>query len=71
MADITGKSDEYNPIKDELRKVVNLQDTEKYTALHYATQQWPQDTVRIILELGANIGIKNIYDEVSELTINL
>ena len=29
------------------------------TALHYATQRWDQDTVRRLLERGANIGIKN------------
>jgi hypothetical protein len=25
---------------------------------------WPQSVVRLLLESGANIGVKNIYDEV-------
>ena len=53
-----------NSIRNELRRVVNIQDKTKNTALHYATQLWPQDVVRYILELGANIGVKNIYEEV-------
>jgi ankyrin repeat protein len=35
------------------------------TALHYATQMWPQTVVRSLLEIGANIGLKNIYEEVA------
>ena len=59
--------DRRGSIKAELRNVVNLQDTTKNTALHYATQLWPQEVVRGILELGANIGVKNQYDEVKNL----
>ena len=29
------------------------------TPLHYATQFWDQDTVTKLLELGANIGLRN------------
>ena len=32
--------------------------------MHYATQRWSETTVRQLLERGANIGIKNHWDEV-------
>ena len=51
-------------MRRELINVVNLQDKMMNTALHYATQLWPQEVVRYVLELGANIGVKNVYDEV-------
>ena len=47
-----------------LKRVINLQDTMRNTALHYATQLWTQEVVRHVLELGANIGMRNEYDEV-------
>ena len=53
-----------NSIRKELKRIINLQDTLRNTALHYATQLWTQEVVRYVLELGANIGIKNEYDEV-------
>ena len=34
------------------------------TALHLATQFWPQSVVKSLLELGANIGLKNNLHEV-------
>ena len=34
------------------------------TALHYATQRWPEEAVTALLELGANIGIKNYLREI-------
>ena len=34
------------------------------TALHLATQSWPESVVKSLLELGANIGIKNKLREV-------
>ena len=54
--------------KEELRaqvaRVVNRRDALKNTALHYATQMWSQETVRKLLEAGANIGMKNHFEEV-------
>ena len=50
--------------KSKLKEIINLKDSLGNTALHYATQFWPQTVVRELLELGANIGLKNIYDEV-------
>ena len=47
----------------QMRKIVNKMDSLQNTALHYATQKWPQTTVRRLLELGANIGIKNHWKE--------
>ena len=47
-----------------LRSIINQQDELGNTALHYATQFWPQKVTAALLELGANIGLKNIYGEV-------
>lgn len=46
-----------------IRKIVNKRDILENTALHYAAQSWPQEIVRRLLELGANIGMKNHWDE--------
>ena len=48
----------------KLRAVINLKDGLGNTALHYATQFWSQSVVLTLLELGSNIGLKNVYDEV-------
>ena len=49
---------------NQMRRIVNKTDQYGNTALHYATQKWPQHTVRRLLELGANIGIKNYWREI-------
>ena len=60
--------------KEELRaqvaRVVNRRDALKNTALHYATQMWSQETVRKLLEAGANIGMKNHFEEVGQGHVN-
>ena len=48
----------------KLRSIINLTDKNGNTALHLATQFWPQSIVKSLLELGANIGLKNNLDEV-------
>jgi transient receptor potential cation channel subfamily A protein 1 len=48
----------------DIQKIVNRRDELQNTALHYATQMWSQDIVRRLLEAGANIGMKNHFDEV-------
>ena len=48
----------------QMKKLVNKKDDRGNTALHYASQKWSEDTVRRLLELGANIGIKNYWDEI-------
>ena len=47
----------------EVIKVVNVKDSRMNTPLHYATSLWPQSVARQLLNKGANIGIKNIWDE--------
>lgn len=47
----------------EIREVINVLDRMGNTPLHYATQMWSQSVVRMLLERGANIGMKNVYDE--------
>ena len=47
-----------------LRSIVNKRDELKNTPLHYATRFWSQQVVRRLLEVGANIGMKNHWSEV-------
>ena len=49
---------------DRLKLIVNKKDGLGSTALHYATQKWDEAVVRKLLELGANIGMKNYWNEV-------
>ncbi|XP_023328482.1 transient receptor potential cation channel protein painless [Eurytemora carolleeae] len=46
-----------------MKRLINRMDGFGNTALHYATQYWTQITVRELLELGANIGMKNEWGE--------
>ena len=56
--------EDYNSsVEAELKKIINKKDIEGNSALHYATQNWPQETTRRLLEAGANIGLKNKWDE--------
>jgi len=48
----------------QISSIINKKDDLGNTALHYATQKWPEATVRRLLELGANIGIKNHWKEI-------
>ena len=45
--------------KDTLYRLVNQQDNDGNTPLHYALKGWSQETVTRLLENGANIGIEN------------
>ena len=51
-------------LSQDISKIVNKRDAIKNTPLHYATQMWPQETVRMLLEVGANIGMKNHWEEI-------
>jgi len=51
-------------ITDQLKSIINKKDDRGNTALHYATQMWPQSIVRKLLDLGANIGTKNFWQEI-------
>ena len=50
-------------IQLELLKVINHKDLTQNVPLHYATNLWPQSISRKLLERGANIGVKNIWNE--------
>ena len=50
-------------LESELERCINKRDILGNTPLHYATQAWPQAAVRLLLERGANIGLKNKMDE--------
>jgi len=56
--------DKSSPIKKAMRKIVNNQDDNGQTAIHYATDLWSQDTVLRLLECGAHIGLKNRWQEI-------
>ena len=49
--------------QNNLKSIINIQDTHGNTALHYATQFWDNDTVTKLLLLGANIGLRNNLGE--------
>ena len=49
---------------DQVRSLVNRCDILDNSPLHYATEKWPTDVVRLLLQNGANIGIKNCWDEI-------
>ena len=56
---------ELNPdVHSQVKSLVNKKDDRGNTSLHYATQMWSQHTVRRLLQLGANIGMKNLWDEI-------
>ena len=57
-------------IRSEVCEIVNKRDSSSNTSLHYATQKWSSDTIRALLEHGANIGMKNRWDEVPIKSIN-
>lgn len=49
----------------QMRHVVNKRDKMGNTPLHYATTSgWSQNIVRKLLDLGANIGVRNWRDEI-------
>ena len=45
------------------REVINVLDRMGNTPLHYATQMWSQSVVRMLLERGANIGMKVAHNK--------
>ena len=52
-------------LTQDMKSIINKKDINGNTALHYAAQRWPQEGVRYILEAGANIGMKNQFNEVA------
>ncbi len=51
-------------LRADVRKIMNKRDVLKNTPLHYATQLWSQNIIRHLLEAGANIGIKNLWEDI-------
>ena len=63
--------DEYNStVEAEIKKIINKRDSSGNSALHYATHNWSQDVVTQLLQIGANIGLKNHWDETPISKIN-
>lgn len=56
--------DEDHDISKQMKMIINKKDRFGNTALHYATQKWPQKYIRKLLEFGANIGIKNNWEDI-------
>ena len=50
-------------VQKELLKVINHKDITQNVPLHYSTNLWPQRVTRKLLDRGANIGVKNVWDE--------
>ena len=50
-------------LSTELKKIINHKDEENNAPLHYATELWPQNIIRKLMELGANVGVRNVWDE--------
>jgi hypothetical protein len=49
-----------------IKQIINNQDPwyrGQNTALHYAGRKWSQDIIMLVLKSGANIGIRNSWDE--------
>merc|ERR1719228_2580000 len=51
-------------LRQQLTRVINKKDTLRNTALHYAAQLWGQQEVKELLDLGANIGVRNWRGEI-------
>ena len=49
---------------EQIRSIVNHQDKQMNTPLHYAVKTWPSNTVVKLMQLGANIGLKNNRGEI-------
>ena len=58
------ESEDNKEFKTEISGLVNRRDGVGNTPLHCATQKWSEKTVRRLLERGANIGIKNKWNEI-------
>ena len=52
-------------IQSQIQSIINKKDINGNTALHLAAQKWPQEAVRYLLEAGANIAMKNQWNEVA------
>ena len=51
-------------VRHHLTKIVNKRDILGNTALHLATTKWTQDITTLLLRMGANVGMKNRWNQV-------
>ena len=51
-------------VQTKIKSMINKKDINGQTVLHIASEKWPQEAVRYILEAGANVGMKNQWSEV-------
>ena len=49
---------------EKIKSIINRSDINGMVALHYATEKWPIAVTRLLLQNGANIGIKNQWGEI-------
>ena len=49
---------------EKIKSIINRSDINGMVALHYATEKWPVAVTRLLLQSGANIGIKNQWGEI-------
>ena len=56
--------DSGSDLKQQLTRIINKKDNLNNTALHYASQLWTQEDVTNLLNLGANIGVRNLRGEI-------
>jgi len=56
--------DSGSDLKQQLTRIINKKDNLNNTALHYASQLWTQEDVTSLLNLGANIGVRNLRGEI-------
>ena len=49
---------------EKIKSIINRSDINGMVALHYATEKWPVAVTRLLLQNGANIGIKNQWGEI-------
>ena len=54
-------SDEYD---ERIRKIINKRDAHGNTPLHYAVNNWPQNIVKDMLKLGADLSIANKSNQI-------
>ena len=50
-------------VRLQITEIINKKDVNGNTALHIAAQKWPQEAIRSLLEAGANVGMKNQWNE--------
>ena len=50
--------------KEHVERIINRRDLIGNTPMHIAVQRWTQDVVKLLLERGANVGMRNDWNHV-------